>query len=159
MGGGLRDPFIIQRFLSNCSHGDLKKCWEWSGMMNTNGYGRFSYKDNHVLAHRVSFEMFVHEIPDGMVVCHKCDNRKCVNPMHLWVGSQSDNLKDAFRKGRMVHPEPTGDKNGNAKLTWGKVREIRKLHESGVKKYLIASSFGISPSTVGNITNNQTWKE
>lgn len=159
MSGSLKDPFIVQRFLSNCDHGDLKKCWEWSGMMNTNGYGRFSYKDNHSLAHRISFEMFVHEIPSGMMVCHKCDNRKCVNPMHLWIGTQSENLKDASRKGRMVYPDTTGDKNGNSKMTWDKVREIRRLYKSGVKKYLIASSFGVSPSTIGNITNNQTWKE
>jgi hypothetical protein len=155
----LSDPFVIARFLSNCSHGDSAECWNWHGIMNTNGYGRFSLNDRHRLAHRVSFQMFIGQIPKGMVVCHRCDNRKCVNPNHIWLGTQSENLKDAFVKGRMKHPDTTGEKNGNRKLSWEKVRAIREMKSSGVKSFLIASSFNVSTSTIYDIVKNRIWKD
>lgn len=155
----IRDPFVIQRFLSLCDHGSEDACWNWRGMMNTNGYGRFSLNDRHQLSHRVAFEMFIGEVPVGRVVCHRCDNRLCVNPHHLWLGTQSDNLRDAVEKGRMVHPDTRGESNGNRKLSWDSVRDIRQMHQKGVKKYLIAQSFQVSPSTIGGIINGKTWKE
>lgn len=153
------DPFVIQRFLSHCDHGRVDQCWEWSGMMNTTGYGRFSLNDKHQLAHRVAYMMFIGAIPNGMAVCHRCDNRKCVNPHHLWLGTTAANIRDAVEKGRHVSPDTRGDRNGNRKLDWPSVRTIRAMHKAGVKKHLIAQSFGVTPSTIGNITNNQTWKE
>lgn len=154
----IKDPFVFARFMSHVNKGSDKDCWEWTGMMNTNGYGRFSFSDNHRLAHRISFEMFFGEIPDGMNVCHKCDNRKCVNPYHLWIGTQSDNLKDAVSKGRMYRPDTSGDRNGNRKLDWGSVEEIRKMNLRGVRKNLIASAYNVSPSTIGEICANKIWK-
>ncbi|RWR09775.1 HNH endonuclease [Paenirhodobacter populi] len=154
----LRDPFVIERFLSLCSHSDQERCWVWSGMSNTNGYGRFSFNDRHRLAHRVSFEMFIGPIPEGMVVCHECDNRLCVNPRHLWLGTQSENLLDAVSKGRKSPPDTTGEKNGNRKLNWDQVSAIRSMHAQGAKKYLIAQVFHVSPSTIGGIVSNKSWK-
>src|SRR5690606_31986863 len=113
--------------------------------------------DNHRLAHRFAFTLFIGEIPDGMVVCHSCDNRLCVNPRHLWLGTQSENLKDAVAKGRMHPPETRGERNGNRKLDWEKVRAIRHMHSLGSKRYLIASAFNVSPSTVGEIIANEIW--
>lgn len=154
------DPFVLARFFK-CVGFPIKKdgCWEWSGLENTNGYGRFSYKDEHRLAHRVSYQIFFGEIPTGYMVCHKCDNRKCVNPSHLWLGTQSENLRDAVKKGRMVSPDTRAEKNGNRKLNWAKVRDIRSLHSRGMLKSHIAQLFKVSPSTVGNIINNEIWKE
>lgn len=155
----IRDPFVIQRFLSLCDHGSETDCWEWQGMVNTNGYGRFSLNDRHQLSHRAAFEMFIGEVPDGRVVCHSCDNRLCVNPHHLWLGTQSENLRDAVAKGRMRRPDTRGEANGNRKLNWDAVRDIRQMHQRGVKKYLIAQSFRVSPSTITEITNGKIWKE
>ena len=155
----INDPFVVARFVSDSGYSGNDDCWNWSGMKNTNGYGRFSLNDKHQLAHRVSFQIFVGEIPSGMNVCHSCDNRLCVNPYHLWVGSQSENLKDAFHKGRHSVPDTSGGKNGNTKLEASDVAEIRRLCAQGARKNLVASVFGVSSSTVGNIVSRKTWKE
>lgn len=155
----MHDSFTIARFLSLVKDIRTEECWEWGSVLNSNGYGRFMVQNKHRLAHRVSYEIFFGEVPDGLRVCHRCDNRLCVNPMHLWLGTQSENLKDAVSKGRMKHPDTRAEKNGNTKLTWEHVRNIRAMHNTGVRKYHIASLFGVSPSTVGNIVNQETWKD
>lgn len=76
-------------------------CWEWVGFVSPNGYGVFTFRGVRERAHRASWRIHFGGIPDGMYVCHKCDNRKCVNPQHLFIGSQSDNMVDAFQKGRI----------------------------------------------------------
>ena len=149
------------RFLAAAeTHGlDPDKCWEWMGPQNSNGYGRFIVSDRHVLAHRASHEFFVGPIPDGKNVCHSCDNRLCVNPHHLWLGTQSENLKDAASKGRMFRPTTNGERNGNCKLTAADVARIREMNKSVMLKYKIAEAFNISPSTITDIVSGRTWKE
>lgn len=78
----------------------MSECWNWCGPTNGFGYGRFSYRGKPQQAHRVSFEAFCGPIPDGLSVLHRCDNRACINPDHLWLGTYSDNLRDAWAKGR-----------------------------------------------------------
>ena len=75
-------------------------CWLWTGALNSRGYGAFGVNGKSVSAHRYSYETYVGPIPEGMVVCHSCDIRNCVNPQHLWVGSTADNNKDMFQKER-----------------------------------------------------------
>lgn len=149
------------RFLRKTETHDLDpdKCWDWQGPVNPNGYGRFVVNNEHRLAHRVAHEMFVGPIPEGKVVCHACDNRRCVNPHHLWIGTQSENLKDAAAKGRMFRPNTNGQRNGNSKLTIEDVRTIRAMRESGQLQYKIAEKFGVSPSTVGEIIKGKIWKD
>lgn len=154
----MADAFMIARFLSHVDRSN-EGCWNWNGIENSNGYGRFSINDRHELSHRVSYRIFFGEIPEGLNVCHQCDNRKCVNPDHLWLGSQSENLIDASAKGRMKRPDTRADRNGNTSLTWEKVHAIRDMHGRGVRKFHIAKLFNVSPSTISNITNHETWKE
>lgn len=152
-------PFV--RFLRQAETHGLSEdaCWTWAGITNSNGYGRFSLKDNHRLAHRVAYELFVGPIPDGKNVCHSCDNRLCVNPHHLWLGSQSENLQDAVAKGRMVHPNTRGERNGNGKLKQADVDLIRAMFAGGQKKYRIAERFGVSPTTIADIIGGKTWRK
>lgn len=75
-------------------------CWEWMGTKNLNRYGNFSSRYFSSLAHRASWEIFIGPIPDGLVICHKCDNPSCVNPEHLFLGTQHDNMQDMAQKGR-----------------------------------------------------------
>ncbi len=156
-----RDVLAPIRFLQKADTKDLNPdtCWEWTGPINTNGYGRFVMGNAHILAHRQSYEFFVGSIPDGKNVCHSCDNRQCVNPHHLWLGSQSENLKDAADKGRMFKPNTNGERNGNRKLCADDVRTIRAMFRGGQRRYRIAERFGVSPSTVGEIIAGKIWKD
>lgn len=138
---------------------DPDACWEWRGPLNSNGYGRFATDNRQELAHRVAFRLFRGEVPAGMNVCHACDNRLCVNPDHLWAGTQSENLLDAVAKGRMVPPNVAPEDNGNAKLQPPQVAEIRAAYRDGVLQRVLATRFRVSVSTISGIVNNKTWKE
>ena len=76
-------------------------CWEWQGCVNEGGYGIVGSSRHTERAHRFSYKLLVGPIPAGMCICHKCDNRKCVNPEHLWPGTQKENIQDALEKGRL----------------------------------------------------------
>ena len=153
------DPFLVARFMGFVDQAGGDGCWIWAGIMNSNGYGRFSWKNKHRLAHRFSYGLFYGDIPTGRCVCHTCDNRRCVNPDHLWLGTQSENLKDASQKGRMYRPNTCGARNGNTTLTERDVLAIREMHQAGQRQFRIAQLFSVSPSTVSNIIKRETWKD
>lgn len=104
----------------------------------------------------MSYEAFVGPIPEGLFVCHRCDNRACVNPAHLFLGTQTENIADAKAKGRLNPAR--GERAGKAKLTEDKVRAMRKLREDGATFSSLAKQFGISlPSTI-HVCRRQHWR-
>src|SRR5688572_1635068 len=153
---------IEKRFWSKVNKYAPNGCWEWTASTFVwNGYGQFSpFHGKTVTAHRFSYELRFGKIPAGKLVCHKCDNRKCVNPAHLFLGTHKDNFLDAVKKGRQAFVSPLcGQDNGNSKLTKTDVIEIRKLYEDGLSQEKIAKLRGISQSQVGNIVRGDHWKE
>lgn len=131
------------------------RCWEWSASKTKKGYGSFGFVDGTEYAHRVSWILSFGNIPDGIFVCHGCDNRSCVNPDHLFLGSALDNSKDMVSKGRSM----TDDKNPQAKLTPKDVVSIRDiLYKSELSHRKIAKMFGVSSATISFIGSGLTWK-
>lgn len=142
-------------------------CWEWIGAIKNNGYGVFTMKDGddwkNFYAHRISWNINFGEIPRGLLVCHFCDNRKCVNPRHLFIGTEKDNSQDAARKGRccmQAHPEkrPIGEKNGGCKITEALVPTIRELRKEGYLIRELVQEFDLSKSQIKRIINRTNWK-
>lgn len=89
----------VARILNNIKVDDKLGCWLWTGDQTTNGYGRVEFKKKRIRAHRFSYETFKGNIEDGLLVCHSCDVKLCVNPEHLWLGTHQDNMEDAYKKG------------------------------------------------------------
>lgn len=116
-----------------------------------NGYGQVRYKGKTAYAHRVAWELANGTIENGAYVLHRCDNRKCVNPDHLFLGSFNDNMEDMVSKGRQA----AGEKNAHAKLTEDQVREI--LNMSGTNQE-VADKFGVTHSLISMIRNRRIWR-
>lgn len=127
------------------------ECWEWIASIQADGYGNFKGK----LAHRVSWELANGEIIKGLCVCHKCDNPACVNPNHLFLGTQLDNMRDMVSKGR--GHDHHGENNPKAKLTEKDVFQIHRLKNSGVSNREIANDFGVTSTTISYILAGKTW--
>lgn len=135
-----RSKSRADRFWRGVVRGAPDECWPWKDTLNHRGYGVFGRLGKQWRAHRVSYELHVGPIPEGMAICHRCDNRLCVNPKHLFVGSHADNVKDMVAKGRQ-RGAPRGLKNGNGKLSLEQVAAIRRspLHHA-----VLGSMYGIS---------------
>ena len=147
-------------------------CWEWISSKNNSGYGNFSVNGVTNRAHRVSYFIFNKNIPQGMCVLHKCDNRSCVNPNHLFLGTHKDNMCDMDTKGRRgtaigekngTHTCPEtvhkGSENGQSKLTESLVIEIRSKYAKGeADTYKLADLYNVSQAAIWYAVKNKTWK-
>ncbi len=152
---GNKTPTPKERFWSKVNKTDT--CWEWIGVKNKDGYGITEINRKTYRAHRASWEIHYGEIPKGMYVCHHCDNPPCINPNHLFLGTQKDNIHDMLKKER--RPSRKGEKNYSAKLTESQVRNIRKLWKAGnLTQRKIAEVFNVHRTMIGLIVRNKNWK-
>jgi hypothetical protein len=148
------NPTTSERFNERYIPEPNSGCWLWVGAILPDKYGTIRIDGRTQKAHRVSWELHRGQIPEGLFVCHKCDVRCCVNPDHLFLGTQQDNVNDMMRKGRGKYAH-AGAKNPQAKLTDADVIAIR----SSRKPYqTIAEQFGIATVTVGLVRRRITWR-
>lgn len=133
-------------------------CWLWTGAKGSHGYGNFGYrKPKTTTAHRYAYELWHGPIPDGLVVCHTCDVRLCVNPDHLFLGTYKENTQDGVAKGRIFgarYNPARGERSGKAVLTEEQVRAIRADPRRQVD---IAADYGIAQAHVSRILRREVW--
>lgn len=140
------------RFWAKVKRADAKDCWTWTGQTNGRGYGQFYViRLRRVRAHRFSWLMSRGEIPAGLEVCHRCDNTRCVNPDHLFLGTHRDNHLDSVRKGRKRAW-------GLQKLNAEQVQTIRARCAAGERQADVGRDFGIARNTVSGIVRWQSWR-
>lgn len=144
---GKRIPVEI-RFFSKVLKGESDdSCWIWTGSkLKNRGYGVLSYKQKGNYAHRISWIIHYGDIPSGLEVLHKCDVRACVNPKHLFIGTQRENMKDMQAKGRKF-----------TKLSETDVINIRQMLKNGAKHKDIASIYNVTRTTITAISRGQNW--
>ena len=170
---------LIARLEENYTPEPNSGCWIWLGCVSRRKeaeYGLFRHKGFRWRAHRASWVAFRGQIPEGMAVCHKCDNTLCVNPSHLFLGSLGDNNKDRRRKkrdfwfkdnkkasailaeARKLAIAPKGEKNGQSKLNNACVKKIRSLASNGITQRVIAKDFHVSQAVISTIVTRKTWQ-
>lgn len=140
-------------------------CWEWTGATTKGGYGHTRDENQRQIdAHRLAWILTYGPIPDGLLICHHCDNRKCVRPDHLFLATQKDNIQDALNKGRIAtgaalnHPAQEGELNNNAKVTRKQVMQVLTLYDNGHTQATIARKTGINRANVWAIVHRKSWQ-
>lgn len=170
------DKIELQNQIKSKVKIDKSGCWNWQGYKTKKGYGTLPILRKPVKAHRISYLVFRGEIPNDLFVCHKCDNPSCVNPDHLFIGSNSDNMKDAQEKGRLKNmnnfnfdTRSKGGKIGGAiiakrkrKLNDSQLEEVRELLENNGDKYgivtSIAKKYGVRVGIISAIKHGRKYK-
>lgn len=144
----------VDRFFSKIKKTD--SCWIWESDIQ-NGYGYFQVRVNKktkkIYAHRYSWIIANGEIPEKLCICHTCDNRICVNPLHMFLGTLKDNRRDCVEKNRQAK----GEKIGNAKLTQENVKFIKSMRDV-LSLEQLSIQFGVSRSTIARVFDGLTWK-
>lgn len=154
---------LEQRFWEKVERAD--GCWKWLAATNDDGYGVITVTTDNgktaMLAHRLSWQLHHGPIPDGLDVCHTCDNPPCPRPDHLFLGTALDNIRDCVSKGRTngAAKSMPGERHPMAKLTWVAVDEIRSAPRGYGKTKALCEKFGVGYSTISYIRAGKRWKE
>lgn len=141
-----------ERFIEKTERAE-NGCLLWTGAINSSGYGSFMFGGKVANSARVSYVLFIGAIPDGKHVCHRCDVRRCVEPTHLFLGDNAENVADRVKKGRSAGAK--GEANSHSELTKQQVLEIRS---SLAPTRLLAKKYGVHMTSIQNIRGNRTWK-
>jgi hypothetical protein len=145
----------LANFWKKVNRGNPHECWEWTASLTNVGYGAFGISGKMRLAHRISWTLTNGIIDAGKFACHTCDNRKCCNPAHLFIGTAAANSSDMVTKGRSMK----GSKSSMAKLTEDQVADIRSRYSRGGCTYReIAETFGVHEKLIGHIVRREGWK-
>jgi len=153
----------LEEIFSNCTLDNKTGCWNWSRAIEPHsGYGAVKFQGKKMNTHRVVWILLYGELDRDILVCHHCDNKKCINPEHLFAGTYSDNMQDCKQKGRLVVPVGVklmrGEKNIGAKLTENDVVEIKKCLINGDKQIDIAKDYNVTRYAISKIATGNTWK-
>lgn len=149
-----KDKLRFKKYVS--AHKTERGCIEWvGGTTGKSGYGYFRVGEQKFLAHRIAYLTGVGEFDERLIIMHSCDNRACVNPMHLMPGTQSENMVDAVTKKRLLHYK--GEKNAAAKLNDSDIPLIRERLLTGICMRTVAKEFGVGKSTIFRIAHNRLW--
>lgn len=162
MAGYMRTP-LAERLESRLNKSAPNGCWEYMGTRMPRGYGQIGKGGKgtgNFYAHRAAWMCWRGPIPEGMDVCHKCDNPPCCNPDHLFIGTRSDNMRDCVKKGRFVVGDRLrGTANPNTKLSEDQVREIRFIYAiGGASQSQLARQFGTGQNHVSRIIRREAWE-
>lgn len=155
---GRRARSAAERFLEKVIVGRPEECWRWTGAHVPDGYGSMMLESrgardrSSIKAHRFAWLHWIGPIPDGMHVCHHCDVRDCVNPSHLFLGTNADNVADRVRKGRSAGQR--GEANHKAKLTEDDVRHIRASRSRARE---LARHYGVAYETINRVRRGEFW--
>lgn len=146
------NPTLETRFWSKVDKRGPRECWLWTGARKFDGYGRIWDGRGNALAPRIAWLLTTGEaVPSGLCVCHRCDNPPCVNPAHLFLATNADNVRDCHAKGRWTR----GETHGNAKLSGAQVQAI--LSDSNTPAADLARELGVSPSAINDIKRGRSW--
>lgn len=143
---------LPQRFWDKVRIGGPDECWEWRGALRSR-YGVIRWGRGSVAAHRLSFAHHHGPIPAGQVVRHRCDNTACVNPGHLHIGTQTDNVRDRVERGRSAR----GEQHGRAKLSHADIQDIRRRRAAGASGTSLARAYGVTHQNIYTILSGKGW--
>lgn len=147
----------VERFWEKVAVASVDQCWLWTSSTDVWGYGLLLRAGRMARAHRISYELNVGPIPDGLYVLHHCDNPTCVNPQHLYAGTPADNARDREARGRRIAAH--GSQSGKAKLTESVVGEMRRAYANGGTTHAaLGKRFGVAEQTVQNVLAHKTWQ-
>lgn len=147
------EVILEERFWSKVKKGTDDECWEWQGVILPSGYGCFIRPTR---AHRMAYELATGAIPEGLCILHSCDNKRCVNPLHLRVGTHADNMHD--RDERKRRSPLCGEHNPNSTLTVVDILTIRKLYsEGGITQQELGNKFDVHQKTISKIVRRKCW--
>lgn len=151
----------IAAYLAKVQIGDPSECWPWTGGIHKQGYGLFHNEHGRKeIASKWGYRHLIGQIPEGLQVCHTCDNPPCQNPSHWFLGTHQDNALDMMAKGRDRHvlPDNRGERHGMARLTAAQVADIRRRFAAGgVLQKDLAAEFGVRQQQISRIVNGKTW--